>query len=520
MDSNVDSKVKMEIKKEENNSLSENLATILQVFDSQRKQMHQKREHADGKKKAISCYHCGKEGHISTYCRDNPKSIVNTNKIGKKEEVNVTEDSKLDVNKFMKLQEQILERIGEAQCLVRSKKGPNATLRFCLENGKSFVGTLDSAADRSTMSHETAKKLGIKIGPYTGPRLWSATGHQLKMVGTAKVICWPESEPGMKIEEEVHIAAGGTSKTLIGFEFLTRNGFCLLPNIEGEKGWTVVTQDHIILSKKGRQQFASSREQGKMEQELIMLVDMEREEVCGITEEPVTFEEIMEAFLGDEGVNEEVQEVMETNELEYIERKEQSDEQLVEVVNATKIDKTATYHEKADEMFNKEFMKIWSTKFSEERQLIHDPIKIELKEGHTLTKMEPYRSTPEKKAAWIEFEEKALKDGRIFPSNAPHCVPGLILEKPERDQHGNKRWRPLVDLRPLNDAVKDVCYPMPNIEDAFAEHKGMKIFTKLDLKDGFHQIRLEEGSHDLTTCLLYTSPSPRDATLSRMPSSA
>ena len=113
--------------------------------------------------------------------------------------------------------------------------------------------------------------------------------------------------------------------------------------------------------------------------------------------------------------------------------------------------------------------------------------------------MQPYRATPEKKEAWIQFEQKALKDGRIFESNAPFCVPGLIVEKPERDAKGNKRWRPLIDLRPLNDAVKDVCYPLPNIDELFVEHRGMKVFTKLDLKDGFHQLRLHPDSYDLTT---------------------
>ena len=113
-------------------------------------------------------------------------------------------------------------------------------MRFQLENGKEFVGTLDSAADRTTMSHHTAKRLGIEIGPYTGPKLWSATGHKLKMIGTAQVECWPVQEPERKITESIHITAEGTDKTLIGYEFLTKNGFCLLPNVEGE----IIKYDH------------------------------------------------------------------------------------------------------------------------------------------------------------------------------------------------------------------------------------------------------------------------------------
>ena len=170
----------------------------------------------------------------------------------------------------------------------------------------------------------------------------------------------------------------------------------------------------------------------------MMIVDSEGE-VCGVEEEPYTMEEIIEMVMENEEKGKEICEIIdETNleKLEYIERKEMNDDQLV---NVTAIDSTAVYHEDAGKYFDKSFLDEWSTKFDRKSDLKHEPIRIELKEGHTLTKMQPYRATPKKKEAWKQFEEKALKDGRIFKSNAPFCVPGLIIEKPERDSKENKR---------------------------------------------------------------------------------
>jgi len=45
-----------------------------------------------------------------------------------------------------------------------------------------------------------------------------------------------------------------------------------------------------------------------------------------------------------------------------------------------------------------------------------------------------------------------------------------------------------VDLRPLNQRISAQKYPFPIIEDQIDQLHGKRVFTKLDLKDGFHQI--------------------------------
>jgi len=56
-----------------------------------------------------------------------------------------------------------------------------------------------------------------------------------------------------------------------------------------------------------------------------------------------------------------------------------------------------------------------------------------------------------------------------------------------------------VDMRCANKAVKRENYPLPTIED-FLPHLGKgKVFTKLDVKNAFHQVEISEESREITT---------------------
>ena len=89
------------------------------------------------------------------------------------------------------------------------------------------------------------------------------------------------------------------------------------------------------------------------------------------------------------------------------------------------------------------------------------------------------------KVAKLEFE-KMLAMQIIRPSSSPWASPLHMVPKP------NGSWRPCGDFRRLNNITADDRYPLPHIHSFGAT----------------------------ATCLLYTSPSPRDGLLSRMPSSA
>jgi len=51
-----------------------------------------------------------------------------------------------------------------------------------------------------------------------------------------------------------------------------------------------------------------------------------------------------------------------------------------------------------------------------------------------------------------------------------------------------------VNLRPLNSRIHKQKYPFPVIEDCLARLSNKSVFTLLDLKDSFHQIKVEDGS--------------------------
>ena len=68
----------------------------------------------------------------------------------------------------------------------------------------------------------------------------------------------------------------------------------------------------------------------------------------------------------------------------------------------------------------------------------------------------------------------------------------VIAEKP-------RKLRVCIDRQHLNKALKRRHYPLPLIEDVLPELEGVKVFSKIDLKEGYLQIELDEESSMLTT---------------------
>eukprot|EP00112_Aurelia_sp_Birch-Aquarium-sp1_P023841 Seg7278.1 transcript_id=Seg7278.1/GoldUCD/mRNA.D3Y31 product="putative protein K02A2.6" protein_id=Seg7278.1/GoldUCD/D3Y31 len=72
--------------------------------------------------------------------------------------------------------------------------------------------------------------------------------------------------------------------------------------------------------------------------------------------------------------------------------------------------------------------------------------------------------------------------------------PAVFAPKPNKDD-----IRICVDMRCANQAILREKLPMPTVDDVLEEMNGSSVFSKLDLKLGFHQVELDEGSKVITT---------------------
>jgi hypothetical protein len=104
-----------------------------------------------------------------------------------------------------------------------------------------------------------------------------------------------------------------------------------------------------------------------------------------------------------------------------------------------------------------------------------------------------YRITLKELEATQEYILENLNKDFIIPSNTPFASPILIASKPD----GELRF--YMDYQKLNALTKKDRYPLPLIEEVFKRLSKAKIFTKLDIQQGFHRIRMSSESENLTT---------------------
>nr|CAD40075.1 OSJNBa0085C10.28 [Oryza sativa Japonica Group] len=98
----------------------------------------------------------------------------------------------------------------------------------------------------------------------------------------------------------------------------------------------------------------------------------------------------------------------------------------------------------------------------------------------------PYRMAANELAEVKRQVDDLLQKGYIRPSSSPWGAPVIFVEKKDHTQ------RMCVDYRALNDLTIKNNYPLPRIDDLFDQLKGATVFSKIDLRSGYHQLRIKE----------------------------
>ena len=98
----------------------------------------------------------------------------------------------------------------------------------------------------------------------------------------------------------------------------------------------------------------------------------------------------------------------------------------------------------------------------------------------------PYRMAPAELKELKEQLKDLLEKGFIRPSSSPWGAPVLFVRKKD----GSLRM--CIDYRQLNKVTIKNKYPLPRFDDLFDQLQGAKWFSKIDLRSGYHQVRVRE----------------------------
>nr|GFA25286.1 putative reverse transcriptase domain-containing protein [Tanacetum cinerariifolium] len=111
---------------------------------------------------------------------------------------------------------------------------------------------------------------------------------------------------------------------------------------------------------------------------------------------------------------------------------------------------------------------------------------IDLIPGAAPVARAPYRLAPSEMKELSDQLQELSDKGFIRPSSSPWGAPVLFVKKKDGS------FRMCIDYRELNKLTVKNRYPLPRIDDLFDQLQGSSIYSKIDLRSGYHQVRVRE----------------------------
>ncbi|KAI3797918.1 hypothetical protein L1987_33182 [Smallanthus sonchifolius] len=112
--------------------------------------------------------------------------------------------------------------------------------------------------------------------------------------------------------------------------------------------------------------------------------------------------------------------------------------------------------------------------------------RIDLVPGANPVARPPYRLAPSEMQELASQLQELSDKGFIRPSHSPWGAPVLFVKKKDGS------FRMCIDYRELNKLTIKNRYPLPRIDDLFDQLQGSTCFSKIDLRSGYHQLRVQE----------------------------